>query len=251
MRRKKHKSMRRIVRYYQVTHGFRTPFKVLLDGNFVHAVESAQHLGAPQAHVEKLLGATCKLFVTRCVMNELRAMGKEFAGTTAAARKLALAHCDHESAPLSAADCILSMVGSGNRDHFWVATQDRKVRKRLAEVPGAPAMFLTVNGFMLEAPPGLDLERTKAEHDKTLGLTDHEREALKGMTFSDIGIKTSVRFKKQGAKGPNPLSVKKKEKKKAGAGAKVDGGAQGEAGGRKRKRRRGRAKSEGDGAGGD
>ena len=40
MRRLKHKKTRRAMRFYRINHSFRPPYKVLLDGNFVHAVEA-------------------------------------------------------------------------------------------------------------------------------------------------------------------------------------------------------------------
>ena len=40
MRRKRQKTTRRAMRFYRINFGFRPPFKVLVDGNFVHAVLS-------------------------------------------------------------------------------------------------------------------------------------------------------------------------------------------------------------------
>ena len=40
MRRKKHKHTRRALRFYRIQHGFRPPYKVLVDGYFVHALEA-------------------------------------------------------------------------------------------------------------------------------------------------------------------------------------------------------------------
>ena len=40
MRRKKQKSTKKAVRFYKINFGFRPPYKVLLDGNFVHAVDA-------------------------------------------------------------------------------------------------------------------------------------------------------------------------------------------------------------------
>ena len=40
MRRKKHKHTRRTLRFYRINFGFRPPYKVLLDGNFVHALDA-------------------------------------------------------------------------------------------------------------------------------------------------------------------------------------------------------------------
>lgn len=40
MRRKKHKHTKRAVKFFKINFGFRAPYKVLVDGNFVHAVTS-------------------------------------------------------------------------------------------------------------------------------------------------------------------------------------------------------------------
>lgn len=40
MRRKKHKHVRRALRFFRVQQGFHAPYKVLVDGNFVFAVEA-------------------------------------------------------------------------------------------------------------------------------------------------------------------------------------------------------------------
>ena len=76
--------------------------QVLLDGNFLHACQllkcalarcSLTHtprgtdielhrrsLGDVREAVAKLLGATCRVFVTKCVQAELRALGADYAG---------------------------------------------------------------------------------------------------------------------------------------------------------------------------
>ncbi len=77
---------------------------------------------------------------------------------------------------MAAADCILSQVGESaidrvggdleknrvhccphpagdkNRQHWWVATQDRALRSRLEELPGTPIVFATINGVQLDTP---------------------------------------------------------------------------------------------------
>lgn len=40
MRRKKHKQTRRATNYYRINYGFHEPYKVLLDGNFIHATRA-------------------------------------------------------------------------------------------------------------------------------------------------------------------------------------------------------------------
>lgn len=39
MRRKRHKLVRRALRFYRIQHDFRAPYKVICDGNFVNDVE--------------------------------------------------------------------------------------------------------------------------------------------------------------------------------------------------------------------
>lgn len=40
MRRKKHKHVSRTLRFFKMQHGFRAPYKVLADGNFVVAARN-------------------------------------------------------------------------------------------------------------------------------------------------------------------------------------------------------------------
>ena len=101
----------------------------------------ARRIGAPKDILPKLLGVTeVKTFVTGCVMSELRGLGEEYAGTAAAARKVMLVKCGHDNDRLSAADCIMSVTKGGNGDHFFVATQDSKLRMELRSCIGVPIM---------------------------------------------------------------------------------------------------------------
>lgn len=64
-----------------------------------------------QSLLNTLLGGTCKLFTSKCVSAELKALGPEFAAAGAAARAQALHHCGHEPALDSASDCLAEQVG--------------------------------------------------------------------------------------------------------------------------------------------
>lgn len=196
MRRKKHKNTRRIVSFYRLNHGFREPFKVLLDGNFVHAAVQSNMMDLRE-HIPKLLGGKCKIYTTQCVMHELRALGPDYKQTSFAAKDYELHKCEHDN-PVSAADCLLRQVGkwtlrvpkrrhscqlpslamqlcsgdcqpitwrlsifyllsSGkhNKDHWWMATQDRELRGQLAGLPAVPCLHMSVNGLHVEAPSEL------------------------------------------------------------------------------------------------
>ena len=189
--------------------------QVLLDGNFLHACQllkcaparRAPHaprgtdtlvcrrsLGDVREAVAKLLGATCRVFVTKCVQAELRALGADYAGAWAreaharrAAGPAAYARSRAETAraargldglsgglepPASAAESIAAAVGPANAEHFFVGTQDEKLRERLRkaraaaraafaapvahprhpQVTGVPILFVHSTGIGLELP---------------------------------------------------------------------------------------------------
>ncbi|KAK9826415.1 hypothetical protein WJX81_001958 [Elliptochloris bilobata] len=110
MRRLKHKHTRRAVKFLKVNYGFKEPFKVILDGNFVHASLETK-LGEPREVLAKLLGGPVKTYVTRCALLELKQLGAEFADTLGSARKAGLhLNCNHDDSPLSAGECLQSCV---------------------------------------------------------------------------------------------------------------------------------------------
>lgn len=74
MRRNRHKQVRKALRFYKINHGFKVPFKVLVDGNFVNALLELKR-GEVQDLVPQFLGEKCRVFTTRCCVNELRKLG--------------------------------------------------------------------------------------------------------------------------------------------------------------------------------
>ena len=66
---------------------------------------------APQEALEKLLGATCKAFTTKCVSLELKGLGDDYRDSFQTAKRQQLHKCGHEQ-PISAADCILQQIGA-------------------------------------------------------------------------------------------------------------------------------------------
>lgn len=84
--------------------------QVLVDGNFIHVAGLA---GIPftEAVPKVMQSWQTHLFVTRCVLEELKALGAEFASTLAAARRLPRQKCDHAHGT-TAAQCIAKLVGT-------------------------------------------------------------------------------------------------------------------------------------------
>ncbi|KAK9866502.1 hypothetical protein WJX84_009209 [Apatococcus fuscideae] len=151
MRRKKHKNARRAVRFFKVTSGFRPPYKVIVDGNFVHAL-TQQRMGEPSEALQKLVGGPVKLSTTPCILSELKALGKDFSNAYQTSKRLLKLTCSHQSNPVTPSDCIMSLIGGSNTEHFFVASQDAQLRKKLQQLPAGASIFASVNGVHLEQP---------------------------------------------------------------------------------------------------
>lgn len=233
MGRKKHKHARRTVSFYKIHHDFREPHKVLLDGNFIHATleSNLPHL---QELLARLLGGEVKLFTTPCISKELASLGAQFANATAAARAQQLHKCGHAPA-LTPCDCLLEAVGGGNKQHWWVATQDKSLQAALEQVQGVPVLFASVNGLHLSDPPEASKAAIAAGTAQAQALPAHERhtDALKDLDELRPKDESYKAFRRKHAKGPNPLAVKKKKTAKkqqtpaAAAAAAAEGGGGG------------------------
>ncbi|PRW50990.1 rRNA-processing UTP23-like protein [Chlorella sorokiniana] len=269
MRRKKHKHTRRALRFYRITHGFRPPYKVLLDGNFVHALDQMKK-GESKDLIGRLLGDAVKCYTTPCVQAELKKLGKDFSAARQLLKRYPLHKCGHED-KCSAADCLKAQLGDKNGEHFFVATQDRALQRACMAVPGGAVLFASVNGVHLETPSELQKQAAKQEERRHMAPSETE---LKSAALAEVAAAQQQRarpqLRRKKAKGPNPLAVQKpkKVKKAQAAGGGGGGGgsepkqqqqqeaaAAGAAGGeqaaakKKRQRRRGKGAAEGGGGG--
>lgn len=244
MRLKKQKRHRKIVRFYTACFGFRQPFKVLCDGTFVrHLI--VNHISPPDNAVSTILGAPVKLLTTRCVLAELKSLGDSYSESLKAAGKLIAARCDHERRK-SAEACFVEIIGENNPEHFFVATQDTDLRKKFQEIPGVPVIFGLRNALLLEPPSVSQRQFVKSSEEERLHMTELEHKLLskrqknrstsketkdssdenEALEDQNLGlqaatnennakrrtvVKDRVQFKRNKAKGPNPLSCKKKK----------------------------------------
>jgi U3 small nucleolar RNA-associated protein 23 len=92
MRVKKRSRHRKAVKFYSTCFGFREPYKVFVDGTFVHHLLVHRLLPADDA-LRELLSASrpTPLFTSKCVLAELRRLGKSHAEDFDAAQLLATA----------------------------------------------------------------------------------------------------------------------------------------------------------------
>ncbi|KAK7274244.1 hypothetical protein RIF29_15326 [Crotalaria pallida] len=247
MKVKKQKRHRKILTFYTACSGFRKPFRVLCDGTFVHHLIVNRITPADKA-LSNILTAPVKLFTTRCVLAELKRLDRSYSEAFEAAQQLIIARCEHEKCAKADA-CIMEVVGQNNSEHFFVASQDTDLRKKLHEVPGVPLIFGLRNALFLEPPSAFQRQYVKTSEEGRSLMTKQEYQILKDrvrnrlageegensiaeiteqqdlevqpISFqaekrsitarNQMGIKDKPQFKRKRAKGPNPLSCKKKK----------------------------------------
>ena len=118
---------------------------------------------------------------------------------------------------------IQNLVADGNKNGYFVATQDKGLSDALRDMTYVPQMWLTKGVLIFDTPSAVSRkasqrdERVKQktgggtmtkEESKLIGLLREERNNKRKAENSTHN--SDVR-KKQKAKGPNPLSCKKKK----------------------------------------
>lgn len=150
--------------------------------------------------------------MTRCIVEEIRKLGPDFGGALVIARRFESRRCGHDT-PIPAADCLRSMVGETNPHSYLVATQDTKLRNDLRRIPAVPLCYIQYNTVILEEPSAASTQRAKElEAAKAMPKPSEIAAAKK---VKEEGKPAFVLHRKQPAKGPNPLSVKKSTAAKA------------------------------------
>ncbi|CAI7838665.1 unnamed protein product [Closterium sp. NIES-53] len=178
MRVKRQREVRRHVRFYRTSCGFREPFKAVADGTFLHHVTRLR-LSPLATSLPKLLGFPTRVYITRCILAELQRLGDAFKDTRFAARQLEVARCSHEGEEaVTASQCIQHLVAGGNHQHFFVASQDIEFKKLLKKVPAVPIISANGTSISLEPPSPLDLSLSKKSESARLGLPEHEQQQL-------------------------------------------------------------------------
>lgn len=162
----------------------------------------------------RYLQAELKFLTTQCVYMETEKLGKKVVGALIILKKFPVHKCGHEKRPISGADCLLSMVGKSNSNHYMIASQDLDLQNKLRQIPGVPLLYLHQKTPVLEHPTEVSI---KSAHDANLGLGEIEKEVIQQLKTKHGIVEPEDRPKKKKKKGgPNPLSCKKKKKKMNG-----------------------------------
>ena len=204
---KRNKTYRKYLQFYELNFQIRKPYRVLLDGNFMHTAVINGVLVRDK--VPSLLGDTnADLQVPTAVVGELEKVGEPVAAALALA--LTFKRLKH-GGDTNAADAIKTLVGTRNKNKYIVCTQDASLRDELAKVPGVPLVYLNHCALVLEPPSRASLGAHRKSEAKKIIPTRDERRRLQ--VPGGVSKATSARKPKprrEGPKGPNPLSVKKR-----------------------------------------
>ncbi|KAB5530486.1 Fcf1-domain-containing protein [Coniochaeta sp. 2T2.1] len=249
MRGKRSKQYRKLIQQYTIHFGFREPYQVIVDADFVKdTTKCKMNL---QAALERTLHGTVKPLITQCSIRHLYASNSDPSVQAAievaknvCERRRCGHHPDTHPQPLSTLECLSSVVdpaGTGTNKHrYCVASQEMDVRRHMRGVKGVPLIYVNRSVMILEPMP--DATRRVCEGEEKGKLRDgfvrnvraktagekrkreEEEEEEGGGSGSDgeddgetqkggEGEKKKKKKKNYGKKEPNPLSVQKPKKR--------------------------------------
>ncbi|GFF34620.1 rRNA-processing protein utp23 [Aspergillus udagawae] len=137
MRAKRSKKYRKLMHQYEMAFGFREPYQVLVDSNFLRAVHSFKMELIPA--LERTLQGKVKPLLTKCSLAAIMASQPINPKTNNPYRPmhlppptiLPLRHCSHneDSTPIDEVECLISLLSPSkeakrNKEHYTLATAD-------------------------------------------------------------------------------------------------------------------------------
>ncbi|CAJ2512833.1 Uu.00g009520.m01.CDS01 [Anthostomella pinea] len=228
------KQYKKLMNQVSLTFGFRTPYQVLVDADFLLAATQSDLLRT----LENTLHGEVKLLITQCCMRHLYARNKEpgvGAAITLAKEQVERRFCGHHPdqhpEPLSGTECLNHVVNHNghNKFRYCVAANDDEARASLRQIPGVPLLYIRRSVLIMEplstvtvkarsrdekskfraelkAPAG----KRKRDEDDTDDEDDKDQKRAGGRA-GKTETKKKTTTKTSGPKQPNPLSVQKKK----------------------------------------
>jgi U3 small nucleolar RNA-associated protein 23 len=209
MKIKRHKHVRRILRFYKINFNIQSPYKVLIDGTFAHeALKSKINLVEQITKYFESKSEGIKILTTKCALNELKLLGSATYGALHILEQYPLVPCKHENREfINTEKCFKKLVGSDNLDQYIVATSSETLKEHVRALSATPLLILSHRALNLEKPS--DSSMKKADNKLKEKLEPKLTPPVIGKTPGNIVI-----HKRRKAKGPNPLSCKKSIKTK-------------------------------------
>lgn len=127
--------------------------------------------------------------------------------------------CNHsiEEAALTPKECIASVVGATNKHRYVVCSQDLELRQELRGIKGVPLVYINRSVMILEPMADVSTSTRNKQEGQKFREGLRKGESGKRKREDDEGkeegeVKKVKKAYSKGAKGPNPLSVKKAKK---------------------------------------
>ena len=227
MGRRKNKWFKKTVNFYRFIFKFETPFKIIIDGNFI-AISLKKKFNMKDL-LSKTLDESVHLIIPSCIFKELQSLESKIPGITSLITNYKIEECPNSQ--LNPIECIKTYIGNKNKQKYFVATQDPFLRNQLRKIPGVPLLFFDQNMILIDKiskasfdasqrREGLKEDPQKKEKKElNMKKTEIEEFLMEEMKESKYYKQKMEEYKlnklmgkiRKKAKGPNPLSVKKKK----------------------------------------
>ncbi|WBW75194.1 rRNA processing protein Utp23 [Schizosaccharomyces osmophilus] len=227
MRQKRAKTYRKLMHTYQLTFGFREPYQVLVDSDFISDLTKSKM--DIKAAIKRTVQGDIKPMITQCCIRELYSRSQEAKQEIQIAKSFERRRCGHIDEAKSPLECMQSCIGVNgkNKHRYVVATQNTQLRDFLRSVPGVPLIYMKRSVVVLEPASRATILEKHAKESSQMGLSKEEKQILSGKRplsesegeetgkkdgneASENAEEQPKKKKRKGPKGPNPLSVRKK-----------------------------------------
>ncbi|XP_041867444.1 rRNA-processing protein UTP23 homolog [Melanotaenia boesemani] len=214
MKIKRQKQAKKTISFYKYNFNFREPFQILIDGTFCQA--ALKNKIQIKEQLPKYLMGEVQLCTTNCALKELETLGNQLYGAKIILQRFQVRKCPHFKNPVSASECLLSMLEETNPHHYFVATQDHSLTAGLKKIPGVPLLYIVLNTIVLDKPSQESLDHVQAVQLGEL-VSPAQQQSIRslkeeqGISNKDGERRGKKRKRKQS--NPNPLSCLKKKKK--------------------------------------
>lgn len=215
MKIKRQKQAKKTISFYKFNFNFREPFQILIDGTFCQA--ALKNKIQIKEQMPKYLMGEVQLCTTNCALKELETLGKELYGAKIILQRFQVRRCAHFKSPVSASECLLSMLEETNPHHYFVATQDRTVTAGLKKIPGVPLLYIILNTIVLDKPSETSVDHVQAVQMGEM-VSPAQQQSIRslkeeqGITALKDGERRGKKRKRKQS-NPHPLSCLKKKKK--------------------------------------
>jgi len=189
----KQKSIKKTLTQFRFKNNIKPPYTILADGPFF--AEAARiKCNLKEEFPKLLLGNKASYVTTRCIIEEISKLGKEYEQARLLARKTKKVKCRHTGGDLDGRTCVVRNVHGTNPLHYLVATQDpdliRELRKR-----HVPILHISHGGLHLEKPSTSKKIVEKDEDEDEVNKAEAPKKIAKrggGSGDKTIGQKSEV-----------------------------------------------------------